>query len=137
MCRLLLVQAHCGYEPNDSRRTAACESDECGRVSAGACVAALSAGWLTLARETLGKEEGRLWYNPAMPTVLEGLWEEIVAQSDALKGKRVRVEVLEPAPTEETPANPLDALVGLIPAEEGSGEASLSVHHDEYLYPRR
>ena len=66
-----------------------------------------------------------------MPTVLEGLWEEIVAQSDALKGKRVRVEVLEPAPTEKTPTNPLDALVGLIPAEEGSGEASLSVHHDE------
>lgn len=30
-----------------------------------------------------------------MPTVLEGLWEEIVAQGDALKGKRVRVEVLE------------------------------------------
>ncbi|MDW8107998.1 MAG: hypothetical protein RMK45_11045 [Armatimonadota bacterium] len=30
-----------------------------------------------------------------MQRVLEGLWEEIVAQGDALKGKRVRVEVLE------------------------------------------
>ncbi|MCS7190428.1 MAG: hypothetical protein NZ843_02360 [Fimbriimonadales bacterium] len=69
-----------------------------------------------------------------MQQVYEGLWEEIVARGDSLKGKRVRVEVLTDA-EEKAPENPLDALVGLIPAEEGVSD--LGVRHDDYLYPRR
>lgn len=38
-----------------------------------------------------------IWYNPAMPTVLEGLWEEIVARAQEFRGKRVRLMVLEEA----------------------------------------
>lgn len=78
--------------------------------------------------------EGAFWYTLVMPTVLEGLWEEIVAQGDVLKGKRVRVEVLEePAETEPQPAHPLERIVGIA---EG-GPPDLSVHHDDYLYQKR
>lgn len=68
-----------------------------------------------------------------MTTILEGLWEEIVAQGDVLKGKRVRVEVLEEV-QDKPSKHPLDALVGLIPP--GEGPSDLSTHHDEYLYRR-
>ncbi|MCS7190060.1 MAG: hypothetical protein NZ843_00490 [Fimbriimonadales bacterium] len=70
-----------------------------------------------------------------MATILEGLWEEIVAQGDALKGKRVRVEVLEATPPEVAPASshPLERILGIAQG----GPADLSVRHDEYLYPKR
>lgn len=70
-----------------------------------------------------------------MPTILEGLWEEIVAQEDALKGKRVRVEVLEqePAEAESERPHPLQQIVGIAKG----GPPDLSARHDEYLYQKR
>lgn len=70
-----------------------------------------------------------------MPTIIEGLWEEIVAREDMLKGKRVRVEVLEELSTEaEHPQpHPLEQIIGIA----RGGPSDLSVRHDEYLYQKR
>jgi hypothetical protein len=67
-----------------------------------------------------------------MQQILEGLWEEIVAQGDVLKGKRVRVEVLEEeqAEAEPAPIHPLERIIGI--AQDGPPD--LSVRHDDYLY---
>ncbi len=71
-----------------------------------------------------------------MPTVvIEGLWEEIIARQDLLRGKRVRVEVLEELSTEAEPpqTHPLEQIIGIAQG----GPSDLSARHDEYLYQKR
>jgi hypothetical protein len=70
-----------------------------------------------------------------MPQILEGLWEELVRHAELLKGKRVRIVVLEPPEADEPPsgasAHPLTQIIGIA---EG-GEPDLSTHHDQHLQP--
>lgn len=59
-----------------------------------------------------------------MPTVLEGLWEEIAARAQEFRGKRVRLMVLEDAPPTPPrlpagiPAAHFERVVGALSDEE-------------------
>jgi len=53
----------------------------------------------------------------AMTTILEGLWEEIEARADELRGKRVQVRVLTDAPRHE--ASEEDSLATLLSGRIG------------------
>lgn len=58
-----------------------------------------------------------------MPTVLEGLWEEIAARAQELRGRRVRLMILEDAPSTPRlpagiPAAHFDRVAGALSDEE-------------------
>ncbi|GIV14718.1 MAG: hypothetical protein KatS3mg022_0153 [Armatimonadota bacterium] len=69
--------------------------------------------------------------------VIEGTWEEIMQRAEELRGKRVRLTVLEePISGGSCIAlehNPLDAIVGMA----SSGDGNLSDLHDEVLYQQQ
>lgn len=72
-----------------------------------------------------------------MPQIIEGSWEEVIQHAPMLRGKRVRLVVLETendATSSEEPRppaeHPLDQIVGIAKG----GEKDLSENHDYYLY---